>query len=158
MSIFKPLKAWKHLARKPHTIRYPEQEHFDMDGKKLPMDTLRGFHSNDLERCIGCRMCGQICMNSAITYEEVPELKENKGKNVRPVVDYGRCCFCGLCTDICPTKSLHLTPNFKLVSTDKHDYKFMPTQKATKNENFEVELDKMLFNPEEYSKIREETE
>ena len=49
MSVLKPLKAWKHLARKPHTIRYPAQEHLDMEGTRLPTDRLRGFHSNDLE-------------------------------------------------------------------------------------------------------------
>ena len=160
MSILKPLKAWKHLAKKPHTIRYPHEEHVDMEGKKLPVDTLRGFHTNDLDKCIGCGLCGKICMNEAITYEKIPELKEKglKGINIRPVIDYGRCCFCGLCTEICPTKSLKLTPNFKLISTDKKDYKFMPTQLVEKNDDFAVDLDKVLFSPDDYSKKFNEEE
>ncbi len=150
MSILKPLMAWKHLVRKPHTIKYPREDHFDMEGVRLPTDRSRGFHSNDLEKCIGCRMCGMICMNDAITYEEIPELKDRKGKNIRPVVDYGRCCFCGLCTDICPTKSLKLTPNFKLISTNRDDYKFIPTQLMSKNEDYVVDLNNVIFNAKEY--------
>lgn len=161
MSVLKPLKAWKHLAKKPHTVRYPKEEHTDMDGNKLPTDRLRGFHSNDLDRCIGCKMCGNICMNAAITYEEIPELKGKegvKGINIRPVVDYGRCCFCGLCTDICPTKSLKLTPNYKLISTDINDFKFMPTQLVVKNENFEMDLNAVMFSAKEYTEKFEKKE
>ena len=150
MSVIKPLKAWKHLVKRPHTIRYPYQEHVDMEGKRLPTEVLRGFHSNDLEKCIGCKMCGMICMNDAISYEEIPELEVEKGKKIRPVIDYGRCCYCGLCAEVCPTGSLKLTPNFKLIDVDREKFRFMPTQLNVKRDDYVVDENAMLFSPEEY--------
>lgn len=145
-SVVKPFSALVHLFRKPHTIRFPSVEHRDMLGEELPSDRYRGFHINDLAKCIGCGMCGRICMNDAITYVELPGLKGVlKGFPKRPVVDYGRCCYCGLCTQICPTGSLKLVPKFEHISADKRSFKFMPTLEVGAPEGFVLDPKTALF-------------
>ena len=145
-SVIKPFSALIHLIRKPHTIRYPFAEHRDMEGKPLPTERYRGVHINNTATCIGCGLCGRICMNAAITYVEIPELKGVvKGVPKRPVVDYGRCCYCGLCTQICPTGSLKLVPKYEHISTDKKAFKFMPTMEIGVPKGFVVDINKALF-------------
>ena len=155
-SIYKPFHALIHLKKKPHTIRYPAQKHFDMLGNPVPTDRYRGTHENDIDRCIGCQMCGRICMNQAITYVEIPELKDiTTGVPVRPVVDYGRCCYCGLCVEVCPTKSLHLTKQFEHIHTDKRTFRFLPTADI-KGEDFTVDITKVvLVDKGEFEKKKE---
>lgn len=145
-SVLKPFKSFKQLFRKPHTIKYPYQEHKDMLGKQLPTERYRGMHSNDIEKCIGCQMCGRICMNNAISYVEVPELEGiNNGRALRPVIDYGRCCYCGLCTDICPTKSLKLTTKYEYISKDIKTFKSIPTKKLEELSSVALREQDLIF-------------
>ncbi|MCK5075272.1 MAG: FAD-dependent oxidoreductase, partial [Calditrichia bacterium] len=45
---------------------------------------------------------------------------------LRPKVDYGRCCWCSLCIDICPTESLTMSNDYTWVSNDADEYRFIP--------------------------------
>ena len=96
-------------------------------------------------------------MNKAITYEELPI--EGKGKNVRPKIDYGRCCYCGLCVDICPTGSLKMLPIYKLIDEDKRKFRFISTHFIKEKGKFEIDLDTVLFSADEYEeKARKDEE
>jgi glutamate synthase (NADPH/NADH) small chain len=82
----------------------------------------RGFHLNDWEKCIGCSTCQKVCDNAAISMVKVPELPEDplKGiRNLRPAIDYGRCCWCALCVDLCPTGSISLSREYVHTCTDE---------------------------------------
>jgi len=105
-SILNPLKSLGFFARKPVTEPLRPRE---------ASDNYRGFHLNDWEKCIGCSTCQKVCDNAAITMVCIPELPDDpvKGiRNQRPAIDYGRCCWCGLCVDICPTGSLSLSTEY----------------------------------------------
>ena len=108
----KPLTSLKQFAKAPHTYKMPD----------LPTEAsgrYRGFHYNDVEECIGCGNCSTICMNEAIDMVLVDDIKGQKGDSgLRPRIDYGRCCYCALCVDVCPTGSLSLTKEFIHVSED----------------------------------------
>jgi len=81
----------------------------------------RGFHLNDWEKCVGCSTCQKVCDNAAITMVKVPKLPEDplRGvRNLRPAIDYGRCCWCALCVDLCPTGSLSLSREYVHTCTD----------------------------------------
>ena len=108
-----PVSALKYLFKKPHTVRYPKEELevFSIEGIS---PNYRGFHTNDLSKCIGCGNCARICPANAITMVESEDVKPtNKfAKTRRPVVDYGRCCFCAQCVDICPTGSLQMSREY----------------------------------------------
>jgi len=112
----KPLTSLKQFAKPPHTIKYPE----------VPVeasDRYRGFHYNDIEECIGCGNCSTICMNEAIDMVLVDDIKAEKGDSgLRPRIDYGRCCYCALCVDVCPTGSLSLTKDFIHVTDDANSF------------------------------------
>ena len=53
-----PFTVWKNIVKEPVTIRHPEAR----EGS----ERYRGFHKNDLEKCIGCGTCEEICQNAAI--------------------------------------------------------------------------------------------
>jgi glutamate synthase (NADPH/NADH) small chain len=105
-SILNPLRTLSFLARKPVTLPLEP---------RAAAPNYRGFHLNDWEKCIGCSTCQKICDNEAITMIHIPELPEDPVQGVRaqrPAIDYGRCCWCGLCVDVCPTASLSLSREY----------------------------------------------
>ena len=105
-SILNPLRTLSFLVRKPVTLPLEPRE---------ASANYRGFHLNDWEKCIGCSTCQKICDNEAITMIHIPDLPEDPVKGVRaqrPAIDYGRCCWCGLCVDVCPTASLSLSREY----------------------------------------------
>jgi len=118
--ILSPLGALKQMGKTPHTIHFPYEE-------KGISDRYRGFHFNDLEDCIGCGNCSTICMNEAIDMVALAEINGGKGDSgLRPRVDYGRCCYCALCVDVCPTGSLNMTKDFVQVTNDPFEFLMTP--------------------------------
>jgi len=100
--IISPFSAIGKVLEHPKTVCYPAQ-------KKEIAAGYRGFHTNLLESCIGCANCQDICMNDAIDMITITEEKNAKNNSgCIPRIDYGRCCWCSLCTDVCPPNSLKL--------------------------------------------------
>ena len=118
--MLQPLGALKQLGKNPHTIGFGD---LDRDAS----DRYRGLHHNDLEACIGCGNCSTICQNAAI---DMINLENIEGKNgdsgLRPRVDNGRCCWCALCVEVCPTGSLNLTKDYIFVSESVNDFLWTP--------------------------------
>ena len=95
----------------------------------------RGFHLNDWETCVGCSTCQKVCDNAAITMVSVPGLPEDPAKgirNLRPAIDYGRCCWCALCVDLCPTGSISLSTEYvhTCVDAELDSYFVLPDAKG----------------------------
>lgn len=105
-SFLRPFKALAYIGRKPVT---------EPMGERAASANYRGFHVNNWEQCIGCGTCQKICDNQAITMVHIAELPRDEEKGLRPyrpAMDYGRCCWCGLCVDLCPTGSLALSREY----------------------------------------------
>ncbi len=146
-SIFKPLRHWKYIFKKPvshpmNTIfteknanqlnsdRLIKQKSLKDSSPRTAPDNLRGFHINDWEKCIGCGTCSEICPTDAITMVQRHDLPLKAGEHQqRPVIDYGRCCFCGLCVDTCTTESLKMTKEYIFADSDPNSFILMPTEK-----------------------------
>ncbi|MBE0651564.1 MAG: FAD-dependent oxidoreductase [Bacteroidales bacterium] len=116
--ILTPFTAWKRVAKEPVTVRDPFND-------RPGADRYRGFHKNDVDKCIGCGTCEAICENEAI--DLVPFKDPVSGDSgLRPRVDYGRCCWCALCVDVCTTNSLSLSNEYKWIATDPEEFRFTP--------------------------------
>ena len=130
-SLLRPMKALSFLFREPATLPMEPRE---------ASEIYRGFHLNDWEKCIGCGTCGEICDNFAIRMAKIPGLPSDPARGIkprRPVIDYGRCCWCALCVDICPTGSLSMSREYIHVSRDLDSYLILPDEAGMHAENFQ---------------------
>jgi glutamate synthase (NADPH/NADH) small chain len=112
-SLLNPLKALSFFTRP--AVTEPLEP-------RLAALRYRGFHLNDWEKCIGCSTCQKVCDNAAISMVKIPALPEdplNGVRNLRPAIDYGRCCWCALCVDLCPTGSIRLSREYVHTCTDE---------------------------------------
>ncbi|MBK9160239.1 MAG: FAD-dependent oxidoreductase [Nitrosomonadales bacterium] len=118
--VLSPFTAWKNLFRDPVTILDPIND-------RPGAPRYRGFHQNDIEKCIGCGTCETICQNGAIDMVPVEGIPTKQGDSgLRPRIDYGRCCWCALCVDVCMTKSLTMSNAYTWVESDPDAYRFTP--------------------------------
>ncbi|MFP4664845.1 MAG: FAD-dependent oxidoreductase [Bacteroidales bacterium] len=118
--IIKPFSAWSNVLKDPVTVKDPLND-------RPGAPRYRGFHQNDVEKCIGCGACSDICENEAISLVPVESIETTDGDSgLRPMVDYGRCCWCALCVDICSTDSLKLSNEYTWVDEDPEVFKFIP--------------------------------
>jgi glutamate synthase (NADPH/NADH) small chain len=117
--VLSPFTAWKNLFRDPVSILDP------LNRPAAPR--YRGFHQNDVELCIGCGTCETICQNGAIDMVPVDGIPTKDGDSgLRPRIDYGRCCWCALCVDVCMTKSLTMSNAYTWVENDPDLFCFTP--------------------------------
>lgn len=129
-SVLRPLKALANLLREPDTLPMRPRP---------AAANYRGFHLNDWKACIGCGTCKEICDNAAIRMVHIPDLPEDAKAGIkprRPAIDYGRCCWCALCVDICPTGSLSMSREYIHVSRDMDTYLILPDEKGMHAKNF----------------------
>ena len=119
--ILTPFTAWGNIVKEPITIKDPIND-------RPGAPRYRGFHKNDITKCIGCGSCEEICPNNAIDLVPVEGIETKDGDSgLRPRIDYGRCCWCGLCVDVCTTGSLTLSNEYKWIEEGNADaYRFTP--------------------------------
>jgi NADH-quinone oxidoreductase subunit I len=126
------------------TLKYPYEA--------LPVpDNGRYRLHNEMEDCIVCDKCAEICPVDCIEIEAVksPEeiRKTSDGHSVRLYaakfdIDMAKCCFCGLCTTVCPTECLTMTKtyDFSERALDHLNYHFSdlsPEEAVTKRKAYE---------------------
>jgi len=69
--IISPFYVWKRAFEKPYVINKPLDD-------RPGAPRYRGFHQNDMEKCIGCGTCESICQNVAIDMVPVNGIKTTK--------------------------------------------------------------------------------
>ncbi|MGF1532086.1 MAG: 4Fe-4S binding protein [Bernardetiaceae bacterium] len=126
--------TWKHLLQ---AIQRPRRKHFDPSDKQYFSDpdgiaTMRYPYEappltdhgryrlhNEIEDCIVCDKCADVCPVDCIEIESVRSTegtirKASDGTAIRLYatkfnIDMAKCCYCGLCTVVCPTECLTMT-------------------------------------------------
>lgn len=109
------------------TINYPEVK------DNIPLNSRNRLFMFQ-EGCIACNQCAVICPVECITIEsrkkvaeEDPDAKTPPRFGSKPLklkllqfdIDEALCCFCGLCTEVCPTECLVHTPEFEYSKFDR---------------------------------------
>ncbi len=118
--------ATRHLFTPTFTIQYPRQK------AELPDRTRHRLHVI-IEDCIGCLQCERACPVECIKIDTVKAPKEvdlGKASSGNPInfwlpsftIDMAKCCYCGLCTDPCPTECITMTPNYEYSSYEVTDH------------------------------------
>jgi len=144
--ILSPLYVWKRAFEKPYTTPRPLKD-------RPGAPRYRGFHQNDMDKCIGCGTCEDICQNAAIDMVPAHGIETKNGNSgLRPRIDYGRCCWCALCVDICPTGSLTMSNEYNWVDNDPEVFRFIPGVDKkpweTADQGYQRAQDYMLNNPD----------
>ncbi len=106
----------------PYFFRYEEchkhitEEYPDRVSARMPEDLpkrYRGFLTNDIDRCSGCRYCSDACPVDCIRIETEPGAQRNLSWVAVFDIDHSKCMFCGLCVEVCPTGSLVHTQEYQ---------------------------------------------
>ncbi|MHA1731797.1 MAG: 4Fe-4S binding protein [Promethearchaeota archaeon] len=65
--------------------------------------------SYDLNRCIGCGACVEVCPTHSIELGPVVEIAQGQLEGTPAVlIDHETCAFCGLCAVVCPTDAIEI--------------------------------------------------
>ena len=103
--------TFSHLFRKPYTVQYPDRIAVRVQ------DTLpyryRGILEVDLEICTGCLACERACPIDCIRIDAKKDTQTKQMLLNRFDIDMAKCMYCGLCSEPCPTGSIHHTREFE---------------------------------------------
>lgn len=136
--------SWKHFGlamknkiHKPISIEKPEYIQqaeqggivtLEYPSEAMPVpDNGRYRLHNEIEDCIVCDKCANVCPVNCIDIKAIksPEeiRKASDGSSVRLHaeifdIDMAKCCFCGLCTTVCPTECLTMTKTYDFSEFD----------------------------------------
>jgi NADH-quinone oxidoreductase chain I len=122
--------------REPFTVQYPE-ERLPLQPRFRGYPRLRSHPETGEELCIACRQCEKICPDECITIVD-EQHPSGRGKRAKAfVIDYERCCLCGLCVDPCPTGPI--TAIYM-----SHDYEYAQYER----DEFRIEMRALYEGPE----------
>jgi NADH-quinone oxidoreductase chain I len=111
--------AGKHLGKHAVTIQYPE-ERWTMPERSRGMVVLLSDKETGELNCTACILCAKACPTGAIRIE-APQDEKKKRHLKAFVVDYGLCCFCGLCEEACNFSAIKLATKYEFSSPRKED-------------------------------------
>jgi hydrogenase-4 component H len=82
-------------------------------------ETYRGKPEFDLDMCIGCGACVNVCPTEALMQSEDLEAEPPVRKIT---LQYDTCIFCGNCSDVCTTvDGINLSTEWDLANLDRQD-------------------------------------
>lgn len=124
----------EHLFGHKVTNQYPDNYHPILSGDMPPNSRNRLFV--DMSGCDGCEQCNKACPVNCITIEtikvspneeNIPLMNDGKKRKSwvsKHEIDFAKCCFCSLCTEVCPTNAIIMTTAFEYSEFDREKLKY----------------------------------
>src|SRR4051812_14022446 len=102
-----------YMFRKPITTQYPDRT--DVPVRDTIPARYRGFLEVDMDICTACQACERACPIAVINIDIVKGDGKTRPKlNMeRFDIDIGKCMYCGLCVEPCPTGAIQHTREFE---------------------------------------------
>src|SRR5438552_15328268 len=102
-----------YMFRKPMTTQYPDRMPVSVN-ETIPA-RYRGFLEVDMDICTACQACERACPIQVINIDIVKGDGKTRPKlNMeRFDIDIGKCMYCGLCVEPCPTGAIQHTREFE---------------------------------------------
>lgn len=94
------------------TLRYPQ-----VQPQLSPL--FKGKARIQTDNCGSCNICTAMCPTKALSLGE-------RG----PILDMGRCLFCGACSDICPRNNIVFTAEHRLAALQREELLIYPTDET----------------------------
>jgi len=70
--------------------------------------------------CTSCLLCMQACPTAAIRID-APRGEDKKRRLISFDIDFGLCCFCGLCEEACNFCAIKMAPKYEFSSLTKDE-------------------------------------
>ncbi len=109
----------KHLGRHAITIQYPEEK-WTMPERSRGIVVLLSDKETGELNCTACLLCMRACPTGAIRIEAPRD--EAKKRHLKGFdIDFGLCCFCGLCEEACNFSAIKMAPMYEFSTVAKED-------------------------------------